>query len=151
MEDGEEASIVCLPARDEADEIVGFLLSESIQRCGFRSYNLPTGPITDMVQAVTEVRPNLVCISALPPFAIEHTRNLYQRLRTKFPDLNIFVCLWHHAGDVEKVHRRLKIFEGHPVLVTLPEVIQSVKDLLQKPPVGTHSTVSAEVAGLVRE
>jgi len=146
-----QASIVCVPARDEADEIVGLLLSESIRRSGLRSYNLPMGPMTEMLQAIADVKPDLVCISALPPFAIEHTRNLYQRLRAKFPELNIFICLWQYAGDIEKAHRRLKIFERHPVLVTLPEVIQNVKDSLQRPSEGVTSTLSIEAPELVGE
>jgi len=144
-------SIVCLPARDEADEIVGLLLSESLQRTGLRSYSLPATQSAEIMQVVADMNPDLVCISALPPFAIEHTRNLYQRLRTKFPDLNIFICLWHYAGDIEKAHRRLKILEGHPVLVSLPEVVQRVKDSLQRPSEGASSTVSVVAEELVEE
>jgi hypothetical protein len=143
-----QASIACVPARDEADEIVGLLLSESIQRNGLRSYNLPMGPMAEMLQTIADVKPDLVCISALPPFAIEHTRNLYQKLRAKFPELNIFICLWQYAGDIEKAHRRLKVFERHPVLVTLPEVIQSVKGSLQRPSKGATATVSIEAPEL---
>jgi predicted PurR-regulated permease PerM len=144
-------SIICLPARDEADEIVGLLLSESLQRTGLHSYSLPAAQTAEMMQAVAEMNPDLACISALPPFAIEHTRTLYQRLRTKFPNLNIFICLWHYGGDIEKAHRRLKILDGHPVLVSLPEVVQRVKDSLLKPSEGVTSTVSVVAEELVEE
>jgi len=146
-----EGSIVCLPARDEADEIVGMLLSESLERAGFSSHSVPMAPIADMLQFIADVSPDLVCISALPPFAIEHTRTLYQRIRAKHPDLNIFICLWHYAGDIEKAHHRLKIVEGHTVLVSLPHVIQSVKESLQRPPEGIASTMSVATQDLVEE
>jgi predicted PurR-regulated permease PerM/methanogenic corrinoid protein MtbC1 len=138
-------TVICVPARDEADEIVGLLLSESLQRTGLRSRSLPTGTIAEMLQVIADVDPDLVCISALPPFAIEHTRNLYEKLRSKFPDLNIFICLWHYGGDIEKAHRRLKISEGHPVHVSLPAVIQSVRESLLTQSEGVTSTVSVEV------
>ena len=144
-------TVICIPARDEADEIVALLLSESLQRAGLHSRSLPTGPIPDMMQAIADVDPDLVCVSALPPFAIDHTRSLYEKLRLKFPDLNIFICLWHYGGDVEKAHRRLKIIDGHPVHVSLPAVIQSVRDLLQSPSEGATSTVSVEAEEFIEE
>jgi hypothetical protein len=35
--------------------------------------------------------------------------------------------LWHFGGDLDKIHRRLKVLDGDLVLVTLPDVIQHVK------------------------
>jgi hypothetical protein len=98
-----------------------------------------------MLQEIADDNPDLVCVSALPPFAIEHTRNLYEKLRSKFPDLNIFICLWHYGGDIEKAHRRLKISVEHTVHVSLPTVIQSVRESLLSPSEGVTSTVSVEV------
>jgi predicted PurR-regulated permease PerM len=119
--------VVCLPARDEADELVGLLLSQLLQNDQIECHSVPVGTSDEMMSAVREFAPNIVCISALPPFAIEYARNLYQKVRAQFPKLEIVVCLWHFGGDLDKIHRRLKILEGDSVLVTLPEVIQHVK------------------------
>ena len=72
-----------------------------------------------------------MCVSALPPFAIEYARNLYQKVHANFPKLEIVICLWHFGGDLDKTHRRLRILEGDSVLVALPEVIQHVKGRLR--------------------
>jgi hypothetical protein len=104
-----------------------------------------------MLQVIAEVDPDLVCISALPPFAIEHTRSLYEKLRSHFPELSIFICLWHYGGDIEKAHRRLKISEAHPVHVSLPVVIQSVRDSLLSPSEGVTSTISVEAEEFIEE
>ena len=146
MKGGEvPGTVICVPARDEADEIVGLLLSESLQRTGLRSRTLPVGPIAEMLEVIADLDPDLVCISALPPFAIEHTRNLYEKLRSRFSALNIFICLWHYGGDIEKAHRRLKISEEHPVHVSLSTVVQSVRESLLSPSEGVTSTISVEV------
>jgi predicted PurR-regulated permease PerM len=146
-----EGIVICVPARDEADEIVGLLLSESLQRTGLHSRTLPTGPIAEMLQEIAHIGPDLVCISALPPFAIEHTRSLYEKLRSQFPELNIFICLWHYGGDIEKAHRRLKISEAHPVHVSLPVVIQSVRDSLLSPSEGVTATIAVEAEEFIEE
>ena len=118
----------CLSSgRDEADEMVGLLLSQLLQNDQFECHSVPVGTSSEMMSAITEFDPDVVCISALPPFAIEYARNLYQKVQAQFPELNIVICLWNFGGDLDKVHRRLRILEGDSVRVTLPEVIQHVK------------------------
>ena len=123
-----EGTIVCLPARDEADEVVGLLLCQLLQNDGFECYSVPVGTSSEMMPAITALHPDVVCISALPPFAIEYARNLYLKVRAQFPDTDIVVCMWHFGGDLEKMHRRLKVVDGHSVLATMPDVIQHVKN-----------------------
>ena len=135
--------VVCLPARDEADEVVGLLLSQLLQNDQIECHSVPVGTSSEMMSAITEFDPDVVCISALPPFAIEYARNLYQKVHANFPKLNIVVCLWHFAGDLDKVHRRLRILEGDSVLVTLPEVIQHVKGRLRPAGEGVRNSEDA--------
>ncbi|MBB5343380.1 hypothetical protein [Tunturibacter empetritectus] len=146
-----ESRIACIPARDEADEVVGMLLCQLLDRAGLASQSIPIGPVPEMLSAVADLDPVVVCISALPPFAIEHTRTLYQKLRAKFPQINIIICLWHFAGDLEKTQRRLKILNGHQVLVTLPEVLEHVKGKLLQPNAGSTSTVDLNGITLVAD
>jgi hypothetical protein len=126
-ENGSRGCVVCLPARDESDELIGLLLSQLLQNDQIACHSVPVGTSSEMMSAITEFEPDVVCISALPPFAIEYARNLYQKVHANFPRLNIVVCLWHFGGDLDKVHRRLKILDGDSVMVTLPDVIQHVK------------------------
>jgi predicted PurR-regulated permease PerM len=133
-----EGSVVCLPARDEADEVVGLLLSQVLQNDRFECHCVPVGTSSEMMSAITELRPDVVCISALPPFAIEYARNLYLKVRAQFPELDIVICLWNFGGDLDKVHRRLKVIDGHSVLVNLPDVIQHVKSRV-RPALQTES------------
>ncbi|WP_353069916.1 AI-2E family transporter [Tunturibacter empetritectus] len=146
-----ESRIACIPARDEADEVVGMLLCQSLDRAGLVSQSIPTGPVAEMLSAVADLDPVVVCISALPPFAIEHTRTLYHKLRAKFPEINIIICLWQFAGDLEKTQRRLKTSNGHPVFFTLPEVLEHVKDKLLQPKAGSTSTVELDGAVLLAD
>ena len=122
------SSVVCLPARDEADELVGLLLSQLLQNDHIECHSVSVGTSSEMMSAISALNPDVVCISALPPFAIEYARNLYLKVRAQFPDVDIVVCLWAYGGDLDKMHRRLKIVDGHRVLVTMPDVIEHVRN-----------------------
>jgi predicted PurR-regulated permease PerM len=118
--------VLCIPARDEADEIVALLLFQLLQRSGVNSQILPLGPAADAWSAVADMNPATVCISALPPFAIDHTRLLYQKLRSKSPKLDIVICLWNFEGDLEKAARRLKMTDVRRLQVSLNGVMEHV-------------------------
>ena len=118
--------VLCIPARDEADEIVSLLLFQLLQRNGFNTQTLPLGPTSDAWSAVADMNPRIVCISALPPFAIDHTRTLYQKLRSESPKLDIVICLWNFEGDLEKAARRLKMTDWHRLQMSLNGVMEHV-------------------------
>lgn len=69
--------IVCIPARDEADEIVGVMIAQLLRRAGHDAYAIPIGPVSTMLEQVEPQRAELVCVSALPPFAAGQARSLY--------------------------------------------------------------------------
>jgi hypothetical protein len=75
---------------------------------------------------VSKTNPGMVCISALPPFALNHAGTLYAKLRTQMPDLHILICLWHFDGDVPAMAIRLKLAKGHEFLTTLPQALQHI-------------------------
>ncbi|HEX3374616.1 MAG TPA: AI-2E family transporter [Edaphobacter sp.] len=131
VSNGRASSVVCLPARDEADELVGLLLSQLLQNDHIECHSVSVGTSSEMMSAISALNPDVVCISALPPFAIEYARNLYLKVRAQFPDVDIVVCLWAYGGDLDKMHRRLKIADGHRVLVTMPDVIEHVRNRLR--------------------
>jgi predicted PurR-regulated permease PerM len=118
--------VLCIPARDDADEIVALLLFQLLQRCGFNSQILPLGSAADALSAVDDMNPRIVCVSALPPFAIDHTRVLYQKLRSKSPKLDVVICLWNFEGDLEKAARRLKMTDVRRLQVSLNGVVEHV-------------------------
>jgi len=119
--------ILCLPARDEADEIVGTMLAQVLERAGHHARCLPLCTPAEMLVQLRQERPDLVCISALPPFAITHVRSLYAKLHEVEPDLKITVGLWHFAGDLTNASRRLGLASGIHPFTTLAECVQGLQ------------------------
>jgi predicted PurR-regulated permease PerM len=132
--------IVCLPARDEADEIVAIMLAQVLETAGHRALCVPLGTAAEILAQVKDEKPDVVCISALPPFAIPHARTLYAKLRAQDSKLRIVVGLWNFSDDPSKVSRRLGLSEGARAFTTLAEVrraLEGAPDAVPDPiPVG---------------
>jgi predicted PurR-regulated permease PerM len=120
-------SILCLPARDDADELVGMMLTQVLERAGHQARCVPLGTPAEMLAQLKEEKPDIVCISALPPFAIPHVRSLYAKLRAQDPKLRIIVGLWHFSGDPVNVSRRLGLADGSRAFATLAEFVQELQ------------------------
>ena len=125
--DGQSQKIVCVPARDEADEIVAIMLAQVLETAGHRAQSIPLGTASEMLAHVKEEKPDVVCISALPPFAIPHVRSLYAKLRAQDEKLRIVVGLWNFSDDPLKVNRRLGLAEGARAFTTLAEIRQELE------------------------
>jgi hypothetical protein len=118
--------VLCIPARDDADDVVAMLLSQLLERQGHRAESILIGTTSEMLSQVADANPDVVCISALPPFAVNHARALFAKLRARLPELHIIICLWHFEGDPQKAASRLKQAMGHGFFTTLPEVLQHI-------------------------
>ncbi len=60
--------VLCLPARDEADEIAGTMLAQLLADEGVRRRGVSvTSLASEMVDLVEQRKADVVCISAMPP------------------------------------------------------------------------------------
>lgn len=104
---GSGLRVLCIPSRDEADEITGSMLVQLLRRSGYCAKVLPIGAVTEMVDEVGKDRTNFVCVSALPPFATGQAAPLCKRLRERFPSMNIVLGLWAYPGGMAKAQQRV--------------------------------------------
>jgi predicted PurR-regulated permease PerM len=145
------SSVVCLPARDEADEIIATMLAQLLERAGYNSQCVPLGSVVDMLARVEKVKPDIVCVSALPPFAVTHARNLCERLRSQFPNQGIVVGLWDFSGDKAKAASKIDPTEQIHVFTTLALAIQQVRIMTEieagSAGPGIHEPPAPKVAG----
>ena len=127
--------VLCLPAHDEADEIVGLMLAQLMELKGQPAIAAsPASLAGEMLELVHKHEAGAVCISALPPAALSHSRYLSKRLHVRFPELPTVVGLWTSKADPKKSLDRLA--NNGPVhLVTsvgaaIAEIHQMIQPLL---------------------
>lgn len=125
--------ITCLPVRDDADELIGIMLSQLLERAGYSAITTPIGTVDGMLAETFNSEPDLVCLSALPPYAVAHARNLYKRLRMQNPKLKIMIGLWNYTQDSSKAASDISGGELNQACTTLTQVLLQVNSILNAP------------------
>jgi hypothetical protein len=124
-----ERKIVCVPARDEADELVGMMFSQVLLQAGYGATYLAIGTVDEMLERVGKGDYRIALVSALPPFAVGQARSLCKRLRARFPDLMIVIGLWEFAGGVLKAQERVGTSCANAVATSLSEGLLKIRRL----------------------
>jgi hypothetical protein len=75
----------------------------------------------ELVSLAGEKEPALVCIGALPPGGLAHTRYLCKRLRARLPGARIVVGRWGLKGHVAQNQELLREAGADQVETTLTE------------------------------
>ncbi|MGA7027930.1 MAG: AI-2E family transporter, partial [Candidatus Acidiferrales bacterium] len=135
-------TVICVPARDEADALAGTMLMQLLERAGLRATCLPLQRTSEMALRIAQARPDVVCISALPPFALAHARSLYNKLRAQAPAVRVIIGLWNYPGDIERIAGRLQLAEGSRMAITLAEVVTELAGPVEAAPAPTILTES---------
>jgi predicted PurR-regulated permease PerM len=125
--------ILCLPARDQADEIAGMMLAQLLAtgECLVQSVSF-TAAAGELVDLVDGRKPDVVCISATPPAAVLHARYMCRRVRGRFPEVPVVVGLWNAQGDLSKAKTRIGGGATTHVVATLAEAQGQVRLLIQQ-------------------
>jgi len=124
--------ILCLPARNEADEIAGMMLAQLLAtgECLVQSVAYAT-EASELSAIVEKHKPNLICVSATPPAAVMHARHLCEQLRGRFPEVPLVVGLWNAQFDLSKATKRIGNMATTHVVATLAEAQEQVRLLIQ--------------------
>jgi predicted PurR-regulated permease PerM len=123
--------VLCLPARDEADEIVAMMLAQVLDQSSCETKFVPVAALaSEMVEAVSKEGTPIVCISAVPPSAVAHARYLCKRLRARMDSITLVVGLWGAKGDLKKAMARLRCDDSDKIVTTLAEAIAQVQPLV---------------------
>jgi hypothetical protein len=124
--------VLCLPARDEADQIVAEMLAQVLRVAGARSDAISvTALSSEMGDLVPQRRAGLVCISALPPSAATQARYLCKRIGARFPELPIVVGLWNAKGDLERARERVGCGEAVRVVTSLADAVATIDGVVR--------------------
>jgi hypothetical protein len=84
----------------------------------------------EMVALAGEKKPAVVCIGALPPGGLAHTRHLCRRLRTQLPDAKIVVGRWGLRSDLELNLEQLREAGADQVEINLLETCKHLHEWL---------------------
>jgi predicted PurR-regulated permease PerM len=122
----EATRAICIPAADKADELVAAMLGNLLQTAGVPAVCLPVDADPAVVEALLPQRSDVICISALPPFALWSARSFTRKLRQKHRDVPIIVGLWGTAGESTEYRDRLRNALNVEVVTSLAEAVAAM-------------------------
>lgn len=126
--------LLCLPAHDQADELTAAMLAQLWEQEGFAaiSFLLGSSPL-EMLTLLDPGPDDVICISALPPYAFAPARTLCKQIRGRFPKIKLVVGVWGFAGDAEKAKARFERNQPDRLLTSLPQALEQIKGLVTPP------------------
>ncbi|MDR3702434.1 MAG: AI-2E family transporter [Candidatus Sulfopaludibacter sp.] len=124
--------IICIPAHDRADEVMAAMLAQLLEQKGYTTLSFPiAGPSPNEVLAAIEAgRGDVVCISALPPYAFAPARAVCKQIRERFPKLKVAVCVWGFGGDTHKAMARFERTQPDCLSTSLAQAMEQVQELV---------------------
>lgn len=102
-----DISVVTVAARDEADELAGLMLAQVLSKNGYAVKPIPANFVGELLETVERERPDVLFISAVPPFAISHARSICRRVRRRLPKIVPIVCLWGTKAELTELQGKL--------------------------------------------
>jgi predicted PurR-regulated permease PerM len=121
--------IFCLAANDRADEIASSMLAQLLERNGHGVVSLPASE--SALETLTHLLPeeqDVICISAVPPFAFAQAAALCQRIRMQFSRIRIVVGIWGFSGDFEKAAERFGNTRPNRIVARLADAFEQIGD-----------------------
>jgi predicted PurR-regulated permease PerM len=119
--------IFCLAANDQADEITSSMLAQLLERAGHGVLSLPVGsPFEEIVKNLPLEPQDVICISALPPFAFAQAASLCQRVRLHLPEVKVLAGIWGVSGDLEKAKARFGGAHPDSVVGSLAQAVEQI-------------------------
>jgi predicted PurR-regulated permease PerM len=126
-----EPRVVCIPARDQADELASLMLVQLLNRKGIGARALSSDLLTgEFIGEVGREQPAVACVSTVPPYGYVHARYLCRRLRSQFTQLKVVGAILTE-NDVEEIKQRQPPLVADELASSLRQVLTLVGSLIQ--------------------
>lgn len=123
------ARIVSVPAKTEADETIGSMLAQLLERQSEQAQCISLGANAEMIDQLVEAKPDVIVVSALQPFALTHARRLYSQPRARLPQTTVLVGLWNFTGAIDSLSARFGPDAQGLIVTNLAAAMQKIDAL----------------------
>lgn len=122
--------VICIPAGDRADEIVGTMLAQLLERHGHRTILMMAEALSpEIMERLSEDTSTIMCISAVPPFAFAQARKVALAVRANLPKNPIVIGLWGGDGDMDALRARFGNVRPNAIVTTLADAVARVTEI----------------------
>jgi hypothetical protein len=95
-------SVLACPAKDGVETTALALFQQLLDPHKFRVQQVSAKQlVSEIIEVVSEDQPAVICIAALPPGGLSHSRHLCKRLKGRFPQQKIVIGRWGTDGMLD--------------------------------------------------
>jgi hypothetical protein len=124
--------VLGFPADGKADEVALLAFAKTLDERHYKTEVIPAGSLAaEMVSMVEQKQPKLVCIGAIAPGGLSHTRYLCKRIRARCPDAKILVGRWGYGENLDSARATLTAAGADRIASTLMEARDQASGLMQ--------------------
>jgi hypothetical protein len=131
-----EGRVLCIPAHDRADELAAAMLAQLLEQEGYttRAFSSSVAVLDEWIPFIGAESNEVVCISALPPYAFAPARSLCRKIRERFPKLKlkVMVCVWGFNGDPQKARMRFERTPPDYFSTSLADAVEHIRQLTDR-------------------
>ncbi len=129
-------TVLGLPARDEADEVIAYMLCHLLRRRGIAGAVIPLAASLDAAfNAADRTEVRAAFISALPPSAVSAARQMCHRLKMRSPNTPVLVGVWRHRANLEELEKRFYSSRPNKIVISLRSAVEQLESMVR----GVHS------------
>jgi len=127
------ARILCLPANDRADEVTAAMLAQLLEQAGHVALSLPIAHASpaELLALIEKRQDDVICISAVPPYAFPPARTMCKLIREHFPKRKLVIGVWGFSGDSEKAKARFERTRPDRLLTSLAQAVEQIQELIR--------------------
>jgi hypothetical protein len=109
------------------------MLAQLLEQAGHAALSLPiAGASLAEMLALLEIRQDdVICISALPPYAFPPARTLCKLIRERYPKVKLVIGVWGFGGDTEKAKARFERTQPDRLLTSLAQAMEQIQELIR--------------------
>jgi hypothetical protein len=103
------------------------MLSQLLEMSGCLTVSFPVDPeLLQLVQVLEPSANDVICISALPPFAFSRAKVLSRQLRARFPRTKLVVGVWGFTGDIDTALERFQAPRPDFLVTSLEQAMRAI-------------------------
>ena len=118
--------VLCVPIRDETDELGAVMLAQLLETAGIEAEAIPVRRADEILATISGGNPDVVFLSGLPPFGMARAQRLFRIVRGRFPHLRQMIGIWGYTDDVGKAAQKIARGESIHVSTTLANAVAQV-------------------------
>jgi predicted PurR-regulated permease PerM len=137
--------VLCLPARDFADEVACQLAEQVLSETAPVRVMSAGWSVSDLAEPPDGLNPDVLCVVGIPPRPIGHIKLRCHQIHARFPEAVVVACALNKDTDLSSLRSRIPIEDAQHVVCSQQLMLDYLTSLFQPPAVASDSAPEAEV------